>query len=174
MQSGQCGNVKILRSEDQWISPKFNFIGWNNSDYFTCPENSMVTLSQKSRILKLNVCYVLWQCMSGWHFCLFCRNKVSLKWKIQCLCFTSPQHGWGPHHWHGPCSEPFSANLHFWVWKHNGHWTYSLCSSKHFLHPLPDRTLCFYTEFLTNLWGFRLFCKFCKFSSFYTLRNSIL
>ena len=87
----------------------------NNSYYFTCPENSMVTLSQKSRILKLNVCYVLWQCMNGWHFCLFCRNKVSLKWKIQCLCFTSPQHGWGPHHWHGPCSEPFSANSHFWV-----------------------------------------------------------
>ena len=62
VQSRQCRNVKILRSEDQWISPKFNFIGWNNSDYFTCPENSMVTLSQKSRILKLNVCQVLWEC----------------------------------------------------------------------------------------------------------------
>ena len=67
VQSRQCGNVKILRSEDQLILPKFNFIGWNNSDYFTCPENSMVTLSQKSRILKLNVCHVLWQCMNSIH-----------------------------------------------------------------------------------------------------------
>ena len=27
----------------------------------------MVTLSQKSRILKLNVCHVLWQCMNSIH-----------------------------------------------------------------------------------------------------------
>ena len=89
--------------------------------------------------------------------CLFCRNKVSLKWKTQCLCFTSPQHEWGPHHWHGPCSEPFSANLHFLV-RMEAWWTYYLCSSKHFFCILyrigPYASI---QSFLTCLWGFRLF-----------------
>ena len=92
-------------------------------------------------------------------FCLFCRNKVSLKWKIQCLCFTSPQHGWGPHHWHGPCSEPFSAISHFWiypymqcVWQHDEH--NSLCSSQHHHNPYRIRP---YAS-IQSLWGFHLFC----------------
>ena len=91
--------------------------------------------------------------------CLFCRNKASLKWKTQCLCFTSPRHGWGPHHWHGPCSEPFSAISHFWiypymqcVWQHDEH--NSLCSSQHHHNPYRIRP---YAS-IQSLWGFHLFC----------------
>ena len=130
----------------------------------------MVTLSQKSRILKLNVCHVLWQCMNSIHNIAMDDNLSFLQeqslvemestvslFHLSPAWMRTPPLAWAV----------FRAILcKFTFLSTHGSMMdiLSLFIKTFFLHPLPDRTLCFYTEF---------FNLYVRISSFFATYQSL-